>query len=102
SRREGGAREAWRCEGGAPRAGGEPLPGLALLRLAQGKGETGAAAIRRALDETILPLRRAVLLPAWVEIALAIGDRDAARAACGELDEIAAQQRSELLDATAA
>jgi DNA-binding NarL/FixJ family response regulator len=42
------------------------------------------------------------LPPAWVEIALAIGDLEAARAACGELDDIAARQRSELLAATAA
>ena len=42
------------------------------------------------------------MLPAWVEIALALGDLEAARAACGELDEIAARQRSELLTATAA
>ena len=42
------------------------------------------------------------MLPARVEIALAIGDLEAARAACGELDEIAARQRSDLLAATAA
>jgi DNA-binding CsgD family transcriptional regulator/tetratricopeptide (TPR) repeat protein len=100
-RLQGEFREAETFYKESARFGREPLPGLALLRLAQGKGETAAAAIRRALDETVLPLRRAALLPAWVEIALAFGDLEAARAACGELDEIAARQRSELLAATA-
>jgi DNA-binding CsgD family transcriptional regulator len=101
-RLQGEFREAETFYKESARFGREPLPGLALLRLAQGKGETAAAAISRALDETVLPLRRAAFLPAWVEIALAIGDLEAARAACGELDEIAGRQRSELLAATAA
>ena len=53
----------------ASRSGREPMPGLALLRLATGSRDAAAAAIRRALDETNLPLRRAALLPAYVEIA---------------------------------
>lgn len=99
---QGAFREAETAYKEAARFGREPLPGLALLRLAQGKGEAAAAAIRRALDETVLPLRRAALLPAWVEIALAVGDLEGARASCGELEEIAARQPSELLAATAA
>ena len=59
--------------------GREPQPGLALLRLAQGKREAAAAAIRRAVGETAEPLERAALLPAFVEIMLAVGDVDAAR-----------------------
>ena len=31
--------------------GHEPQPGLALLRLAQGKGDAAMAAIRRVMDE---------------------------------------------------
>jgi DNA-binding CsgD family transcriptional regulator len=86
----------------AARFGREPQPGLALLRLAQGKGEAAAATIRRALDETKLPLGRAALLPATVEIALALGNPDGARAASLELDGIAERQQSDLLHATAA
>ena len=48
----------------ASRFGREPQPGLALMRLAQGKGDAAAAAMRRALSETALPLKRVALLPA--------------------------------------
>jgi DNA-binding CsgD family transcriptional regulator/tetratricopeptide (TPR) repeat protein len=77
----------------------EPQPGLALLRLAQGNADAAAAAIRRVVGETADGLRRAGLLPAYVEILLAVGDVEEARRACGELEEIAAQCESELLDA---
>jgi DNA-binding CsgD family transcriptional regulator len=86
----------------ASRLGREPQPGLALLRLAQGNADAAAAAIRRAVGETTLPLKRAALLPAYVEIVLAGGDLDAARTACRELDEIAARQASDMLGAAAA
>jgi DNA-binding CsgD family transcriptional regulator len=86
----------------ASRFGREPQPGLALLRLAQGKGEAAAAAMRRAVSETALPLRRAALLPAYVEILLATGDVLEARTACDELAEIAHRQGSEALFALAA
>ena len=59
----------------ASRLGREPQPGLALMRLAQGKGDAAAGAIRRAVSETALPLRRAALLPAYVEILVATGER---------------------------
>jgi tetratricopeptide (TPR) repeat protein len=57
----GAAEEAYRD---ASRFGYEPHPGLALLRLAQGKHEAAAAAIRRVAGETTEPLERARLLPA--------------------------------------
>jgi DNA-binding CsgD family transcriptional regulator len=82
--------------------GREPQPGLAMLRLAQGKTDAAATTIRRAVGETILPLKRAALLPAYVEIMLAGGDLDAARAACRELEQIAERQASEMLGAAAA
>ena len=82
--------------------GCEPQPGLALMRLAQGKPEAAAAALRRFMGETTLPLRRAGVLPAYVEIMLATGSLDLARAASRELDEIADQIGCEALDATAA
>jgi ATP/maltotriose-dependent transcriptional regulator MalT len=69
--------------------GREPQPGLALLRLAQGKTEAADAAIRRVVAETAGSLMRAKLLPAQVEIMLAIGDIEAARDAAKELTEIA-------------
>jgi DNA-binding CsgD family transcriptional regulator len=81
--------------------GCEPQPGLALMRLTQGKAEAAAAAIRRFVGETTAPLRRAGVLPAYVEIMLAVRDLDLARAACRELEEIAARLDCEALDASA-
>jgi ATP/maltotriose-dependent transcriptional regulator MalT len=69
--------------------GWEPQPGLAQLRLAQGRAEAAVAAIRRADAATSLPIERARLLPAFVEIMLAVGDTDSARRACVELQELA-------------
>ena len=93
------AEEAYRD---ASRRGREPQPGLALLRLAQGSGEIAAATIRRALAEAGERPRRARLLPAHVEIMLAVGDGEAACAASGELERIADGQESVMLAAMAA
>ncbi len=93
------AEEAYRE---ASRSGWEPQPGLALLRLAQGEGDKAAAAIRRVASESREPLKRAGLLPAYVEIMLAAGDAEAARSACSELEGIAAGRGSPMLDAMAA
>jgi class 3 adenylate cyclase len=69
-------------------------PGLALLRLAQGKIEAASAAIKRELaNDELDPLTRARLLPAQVEIALAAGELARARAAATELEEIGDQYR---------
>jgi len=73
----------------ASRWGRQPQPGLALLRLAQGNTDTAATAIRRVVAETTDRLGRAKLLPAQVEIMLAVGDLQAARDAADELIEIA-------------
>jgi DNA-binding CsgD family transcriptional regulator len=87
----------------AARDGGcEPQPGLALLRLAQRNGDAAAAAMRRMLGETEAPSARAALLPAHVEIMLAIGDAEAARDACTELAAIAERWAGGMLAATAA
>jgi DNA-binding CsgD family transcriptional regulator len=93
------AEEAYRD---ARRRGYEPQPGLALLRLAQGNGEAAAAAIRRLVAETAEPAKRAVLLPAHVEIALAVGDLPAARLAGRELEEIAARHQHGMMGAIVA
>jgi DNA-binding NarL/FixJ family response regulator len=81
--------------------GREPVPGLALLRLAEGRTDAAAAVSRRALAETTDRLRRAKLLPAHVEIMLAAGDVTAARAAAGELVDIAAFSGAAVLSAAA-
>ncbi|TML04905.1 MAG: helix-turn-helix transcriptional regulator [Actinobacteria bacterium] len=86
----------------ASRLGLEPQPGWALLRLAQGKHTAAAAAIRRALGETSEPMRRAALLPAFVEIALAMNENAEAREACDELEPIAEKWDSDMLRATLA
>jgi DNA-binding CsgD family transcriptional regulator len=60
---------------------------------------SGSMAGRLAVSESPRGLPRVALLPAYVEIMLAIGDTDAAAGACQELDEIAAQQGTEAIDA---
>ena len=72
------------------------------MRVAQGRADSAAAAMRRIVAETTLPLRRAGLLPAYVEIMLAVASFDLAREACRELDEIAKDLESEALEAMAA
>ncbi len=86
----------------AARSGYEPQPGLALLRLIQGRTTAAASAIRRALAETTDPIRRARLLPASVEIFLSEGSIEQAREACGEIEKSSKDSRSTLLDALAA
>ncbi|MFF0109278.1 LuxR C-terminal-related transcriptional regulator [Streptomyces hirsutus] len=89
--------------------GVDPQPGLALLRLAQGRAEAAAGSLRPALagreDEG---LERCRLLGAQVEVALALGRLDEARTAAGELTVLAGQwqrrcgSESTLLHAAAA
>jgi len=86
----------------ASRMGWEPQPGLAQLRLAQGRVDVALVAIRRASAEIAEPLKRAALLPAHVEIALAIGELNDARAACAELHSLSAQYESRMLTAMVA
>jgi ATP/maltotriose-dependent transcriptional regulator MalT len=89
-RLRGEFRAAEAAYGKADEYGREPQPGLALLRLAQGDARSAAHAIRRVLAETTDRADRLRLLPACVEILLAIGDAGAAEAAVREL-EIAAR-----------
>jgi DNA-binding NarL/FixJ family response regulator len=83
-------------------AGRDPEPGVALLRLAQGRIDLALPAIRRALDEAEDPFARSRLLPASVEILLEAEDAVAARAAADELSGIAAQLDAVYLNALAA
>jgi DNA-binding CsgD family transcriptional regulator len=82
--------------------GREPQPGLALLRLAQRRGDAAVAAIRRVLGETTQASRRAGLLAAAVEVHLAGNDVEGARDACAEFEELAGSSGRELLTGIAA
>jgi hypothetical protein len=95
----------------AHRAGWDPQPGLALVRLAQGAAATAVAGIRDALEHPPrvpskeLPpnteLQRAPLLDAQVEIEIAAGDLDRARSAADELQAVADSFQSKALVAGA-
>jgi class 3 adenylate cyclase len=92
--------------------GWDPQPGLALLQLSRGDTEAAAASIRNAVaNPPAFPewerppntdLRRAPLLAAQVEIAVAAGDLGEARSALAELDRIAAKFGTKALRATVA
>jgi DNA-binding NarL/FixJ family response regulator len=86
----------------ASRLGREPQPGLALLRLAQGRLDAAHASIRRVMTESTAAGSRAGLLSACVEVMLAAGDVEEARAACADLEELAAQDDGGALSALAA
>jgi tetratricopeptide (TPR) repeat protein len=89
----GAALDAYREAG---RLGCEPQPGLALLRIAQGNADAAVGAIRRAVSEVSAPLERVALLPAYIEIMLAVDASEEAESACRELEQIAQQQGSEV------
>ena len=73
--------------------GREPQPGLALLRLAEGRTSDAVAALARSLDDDPGPLARARRLPALVDVSLAVGDLEAARTAASELEELTDRYR---------
>ena len=85
----------------ASRFGVEPQPGLALLRLAQGDRDAAASAMRRMVGATSDRLQRTRFLPAHVEIMLAVGDLDEARAASQELGATASHFDTDVLTAIA-
>ncbi|HEY7465181.1 MAG TPA: LuxR C-terminal-related transcriptional regulator [Dehalococcoidia bacterium] len=82
--------------------GFSPQPGLALLRLAQGRLDLAVAAISQALAEAQDSVARTGILPAHVEIMLAAREIDAARASADELREIAAGRDAPFLKALSA
>jgi ATP/maltotriose-dependent transcriptional regulator MalT len=93
------AEEAYRS---ASRLGCEPQPGLALLRMGQGRIDAAYAAIRRVVNATTDRLQRTKLLPAYVDVMLATGDVEEARSACRELAEVGETSDSETVCAMAA
>jgi class 3 adenylate cyclase len=93
-----GAEEAFRE---AHAYGKNPQPGLALLRLAQGRVDAASEAIGAALTDNAGQLSRARLLPARVEIAIRGGDLKTAREAAMELAEIAVMYGTSALEAAA-
>lgn len=70
--------------------GRDPQPGLALLRLSQGKTEAARGSIAAAVAAAPDRVARAALLPAQVTILIAAGDAAGANAAAADLEEIAA------------
>lgn len=80
----------------------KPQPGLSLLRLAQGEIDAAAASIRSVLLDTRTQAARARMLAAAVEILLAAGDLENARAAATELSTIASAIGASLLSAASA
>jgi DNA-binding CsgD family transcriptional regulator len=93
------AEEAYRS---ASRLGLEPQPGLALLRMSQGRTDAASATIRRVVSAALDPLQRARLLPAHIEIMLASGDIQEARDASRDLEGIAEKFDTDILQAMAA
>jgi len=89
-RRQGDFAAAEEAYAKAHELGRNPQPGLALLRLGQGKVDAALAAIKRSLAGGAGdPLARARRLPGLVQIALAAGDLKGAREGADELAEIA-------------
>ena len=96
----------------AHRAGWDPQPALALVRLAQGDVAAAAASIRDAVERPVrvpsrerppnTPLQRAPLLQAQVEIEIAAGDIGRAQSAADELEIVANRFESKALVASAA
>ncbi len=71
------------------RDGGDPMPGLALLRVAQGDAEAALVSLGDAIADTEDPYHQVALLPAYVEIAIAAKHSTEAHDAAESLAQIA-------------
>ncbi|MEX2374110.1 MAG: LuxR C-terminal-related transcriptional regulator [Dehalococcoidia bacterium] len=91
------AEEAYRL---ASHWGRSPEPGIALLRLVEGRIADAARTIRRALAETPEPHARAGLLGPYVEIMLVANAAAEARSGADELAAISNTVQAPLLEAT--
>ena len=83
----------------ASRLGFDPQPGLALMRLRQGKSQAALSSMKRTLAAVGDAIGRMRLLPAAVEIMLAAGDIEAARKLCEELSGLATRHVSDAVEA---
>jgi DNA-binding NarL/FixJ family response regulator len=101
ARMRGQLAEAERFYTEASRKGMDPQPGLALLRLAEGRGAQALQGLRRAVETAADDLARARLLPALVEVALGCGAGGDAAAAAADLGRIAGYYQTEMLQAMA-
>ena len=81
--------------------GTEPQPGLALLDLARGRKQEAAAALQLVQDQPRSAPERARSLAAFVEVALACADVEAARTLADELVEVAGPAQTPALRAMA-
>ena len=87
--------------------GTDPQPGLALVHLARGEADEAARSIERSLHKSMEDsgfdlVARVQMLPAKVEIDLAVGDVDGARSAVEELEQIAIEHENSIWTAAAA
>ena len=90
------AEESYRM---ASQHGKSAQPGLALLRMAQGRIDAAVGAIRREVAESGDVANRPKLLAACVEIMLAIGDAESAREVADQLAAAAAALDAPMLNA---
>jgi ATP/maltotriose-dependent transcriptional regulator MalT len=101
-RRRGDLSEAEQAFVQAQQLGWDPQPGMALLRLAQGRVQAAAAALRSALASPMVDrFARARLLAAQVDVLIAAGALDQARDTARELAAIADGLSSAVVQATA-
>lgn len=99
-RRRGELKKAERAFAEARELGHDPQPGLARIRLAEGRTEAAAASLRAALADPGRPaFQRASLLTAQVEVAVVDDELAVARRACDDLAAIAQQVPTRALDA---
>lgn len=86
----------------AHRQGRHPLPGLALLRLAEGQIDAATAGVRRAVRESPDRFGRPAAIAAHVDVMLTAGDVASARISADELAQIAETGAAPFLHAIAA
>jgi ATP/maltotriose-dependent transcriptional regulator MalT len=85
----------------ASEQGREPAPGMALLRLAQGRVDAAVSAGRRMVEESRGQFAYLKMLSAYAEILIAARDLDTARRVADELAELAVSTDTPLSRATA-
>ena len=82
-------REAELAYRAASEQGREPAPGMALLRLGQGRVDAAVSAGRRMVEESRGQFEYPKMLAAYAEILIAADDLDTARAVADELAALA-------------